>query len=88
MTKFEVLSLLMSIVAVLLIPMLVVAYRGIVKWTRTEERLEQIARDIAKLVVDKDKTHLDMLGQMKDDRNATNRRLEWLERNLWEKHGN
>jgi hypothetical protein len=40
-----------------------------------------------KLVADKDRTHAAMLEQMKEDRTATNRRLEFLER-LWIERGN
>jgi uncharacterized membrane protein (DUF106 family) len=46
------------------------------KWTLVEERL-------AELVKNKDETHAAMLNQMRDDRNATDQRLTWLERNAW-----
>lgn len=51
----------------------------------THERLNQIGRDIQKLVADKDKTHAEILEQIKFDRNATNERLTYLERRVWGK---
>ena len=85
MTKFEVLSLLISLVGVIMIPLLVMAFRGMIKWTKTELQLAQVALDLAELIRDKDRVHREMLDQMKEDRHATNERLTWLEQNLWSK---
>lgn len=58
-----------------------------IKWTRNEEKIATVAESITELVRDKDKTHQDIVNQMREDRNATNERLTWLERNLWRKLG-
>lgn len=83
MNNFQILSAMMTILGVMLIPLMAMAVRGLVKWTKSEVQLTQVAKDLAALVEDKDKTHAAMQEQMKYDRDATNRRLEWLEHNLW-----
>jgi hypothetical protein len=73
--------------------------RSVRNWTRMEIRLESLANSVEKLVVDKDRVHNEivareqevhneMLSQMREDRNATNLRLRWLEEHLWNRnHG-
>lgn len=39
------------------------------------------------LVENKDRIHAEMLGQMREDRQATDRRLRWLEEYLWRRGG-
>jgi hypothetical protein len=96
MTPYEYISIFLTLLGILLIPASVLLYRAIVKWTRTESQLMQISKDLRALIEDKDKTHADMLQQIKDDREsmmqmikedrkATNERLTWLEHNLWTK---
>lgn len=87
-TRFEFLSLLLSIIVLLIIPLIITMIRGIVKWTRTEDKLNTLMRDVSQLVEDKDKTHTEILAQMREDRNATNRRLRWLEENVWKGRNN
>jgi hypothetical protein len=48
-------------------------------------QLATLVRDVDRLVRDKDRTHAEMLGQMRDDRAVTDRRLRWLETHLWTK---
>lgn len=62
-----------------------VAYliKGAARWARTEERLEDLIMDVKKLVADKDEAHKLIMETLKDDREATNRRLRWLEEHLW-----
>lgn len=67
-------------------PTLVLMFRAAMKWTRVEDQLNNVADDLKALIVDKDKTHAEMLQQMREDRNATNRRLRWLEENVWNKN--
>lgn len=67
----------------MLIPALVLLVRLVVKWTKVEERLAELAEDMRELVKDKDKVHTELATQMREDRAATDRRLRWLEENLW-----
>ena len=76
-------QIVLSVIGILLIPIIVMLYRGVVRWTRTEDKLDQLVRDVEKLVKDKDATHSAMLQSMSDDRRATDRRLRWLEEYVW-----
>ena len=87
MTTSEWLTFLTSLVAILLIPAIVLLVRIVRKWTRTEDRLDAVATAVEKLVEDKDKIHQEMFAQMREDRNATNTRLRWLEENVWKSRG-
>lgn len=77
------LALSLTFLSVVLIPLIVLIYRGAVKWTRVEEKLDRVARDLAEVIKDKDETHRAMFDAMKDDRAATNARLRWLEEHIW-----
>ena len=83
MTKFDWLMLIMSLISILLIPALILLVRLVSKWTKVESGLLELTKDMGELVRDKDKVHSEMLGQMREDRAATDRRLRWLEENLW-----
>lgn len=76
-----------SVLAIMLIPAIGLLIRIVVKWTRTEAKLEELADDMRKLVENKDRIHAEMLGQMREDRKATDRRLRWLEEFLWRRGG-
>jgi hypothetical protein len=67
-----------------------------VKWTKVEDRLDNVSNSLAALVSDKDRVHRELADHMKADRQeltaqmaadrqATNDRLTWLERHLWSK---
>lgn len=73
----------LSVLSILVIPALGFLIRITIKWTRVEDKLDHIADDMVKLVQDKDKVHLEITRQMSDDRKATDRRLRWLEENVW-----
>lgn len=79
MTHFEVTSVILTVIAILIIPAVAILFRGAVKWTRTEDRLENLMTAVGKLVDDKDKVHAAMLEQMSQDRAATDRRLRYIE---------
>lgn len=85
MTADQRLTLILSAIGIVFIPTLAFIIRATVKWTRVEDKLAEMVDDMKKIVDDKDKTHTDMLRQMTDDRRATDRRLRWLEENLWNK---
>lgn len=85
MTPDQRFTLLILVISGVFIPMVIVLYRGIVKWTRTEDKLDQLILEVEKLVKDKDETHKQMLSQMTNDRAATDRRLRWLEENVWKR---
>jgi hypothetical protein len=83
MTRFEVLTLLLTVVSILLIPTLALIIRITRKWTRVEDRLDRVVKDLDKLVTDKDKVHAAIIATMKHDREVMDRRVVWLERNIW-----
>ena len=74
---------LMALVFTVMVAVLGVLVRVIVKWTRIEDKLTTVSEDLQDLVKDKDKVHKEMLDQMREDRNATNKRLTYLERSVW-----
>jgi hypothetical protein len=76
-------TLALSVIGIILIPMGIAFIRLIRKWTQIEDRLTDLAKDMRELVEDKDKVHSEILGQMREDRKATDRRLRWLEEHLW-----
>lgn len=83
MTPFDWAVILMSVVSVLLIPAIILMINVSMKWTRAQDRIENLTDDVQELIRQKDKVHADMLTQMREDRTATDRRLRWLEENLW-----
>lgn len=76
-------TLALSFIAVILGPLFVLIFRLTIGATRLSDRVVNIEQDLKDLVSEKDKTHQLLLSQMKDDRQATDRRLRWLEQNLW-----
>lgn len=83
MTQFDWVIIIMTALTALLIPAIGLMFRLVIKWTKTESRLEELTKDMRELVNDKDKIHSEILGQMRDDRAATDKRLRWLEENVW-----
>lgn len=87
MSEFQVITLILTVMTLLFLPMLGLLFRITIKWTKIEAKIGELTDDMSKLVADKDKTHKDMLEQMREDRNATNTRLRWLEETLWGRSG-
>jgi hypothetical protein len=82
-----------SALSVILIPLVVLLWRVAVGITKTGDQINGIEKDLRELVEHKEKDHADIYVQMREDRNATNIRLRWLEENLWQQirqqpHGN
>lgn len=86
--EFQLLVVLLSVMSVIIIPLFILMIRGIIKWTRVEDKLDQLVSDMRNIVIDKEKTHEAMLRQMGEDRMATDRRLRWLEENVWNRAHN
>jgi hypothetical protein len=84
--QFQLLTIILSFLAVVFIPTMILLVRGAIKWTRVETKLSEVADDLKQIVIDKDKVHQEMLSQMREDRDATNLRLRWLEENQWKTH--
>jgi hypothetical protein len=63
---------LLSLVFAVLSVMLGLVVRGAMRWARVEDRIDHLAADFTEIV-----------GQMRDDRQATNERLTYLERSVW-----
>lgn len=83
MTEFEWITVLLSVLAVLVLPTLALLVRMTVRWTRTEDQLQALISDVTELVESKDRVHSAMYKTMREDRAAADRRLRWLEENLW-----
>ncbi len=73
------LELLVTGIGVICIPTLIMLAKGASRWARTETHLETLIGEVRQLVQDKDKTHEEMLEQMRVDRDATDRRLRFME---------
>lgn len=85
MENYPAMTVVLSVLAILIIPALVVMVRGAIKWTRVEDKLDRLVDEMVLLVKDKDATHAEMLSQMRSDRDATDRRLRFIEE-AWMKH--
>ena len=83
MTLFETLVICLTILSVIVIPLFVVGFKVISHMTRMTSRLDELSSAMTVLVEDKNKVHLELSQQMHEDRQATNERLTWLERNAW-----
>jgi len=69
----------LSVMGILLLPTLGLVLRITIRWTRTEDRLSTVIDDVKELISSQDKVHAEMLAQMRLDRDATDRRLRFLE---------
>jgi|SRR5205809_684987 len=78
----------LTAIGVVVVPCMLFLWRSAVRWTRVETKLETIFEKLDEIVKDKDKVHQEIIVSQREDRLATNRRLEWLERNLWQRHRN
>jgi hypothetical protein len=58
-----------------------------VQWGGLRSDLRSINKDLIEIVKDKDDMQHSILDQMKVDREATDRRLRWLEENVWRNRG-
>ena len=85
MTKFEWTTVALSALAILIVPTLVLVIRLVIRWTRTEDKLDGLLGDVRELVEAKEKVHAEMYRTMREDRAATDRRLRWLEETLWKR---
>lgn len=74
------------VIAILIIPGLVMLVRITRKWAQIEDKQNQLIEAIEKLVEDKDKVHSELYNMMREDRDATNTRLTYLER-IWIERG-
>lgn len=83
MSAYQITTLILSIVATLLIPLVVFLVRGAMKWTRVEAKMDHAIHELKLITNDKDKVHQEIYVQMREDRAATDRRLRWLEEHLW-----
>lgn len=73
------LTVALAAVSVLLIPALAILVRGAIRWTRTEDKLAELVTDVKELVSDRDKMNAAILEQMRSDREATDKRLRFIE---------
>jgi hypothetical protein len=76
-------SVSLSIIALLLVPILRLMWNAGRAQQKIEDTQDTLIKAVQKLVEDKDKVHAEMIMQMREDRNATNIRLRWLEENMW-----
>lgn len=84
-TTVDILGVGATIVGLIILPVFFVLMRAMIKWSRVETKLDHVIERLNTIVQDKDKVHNEIVDQMREDRSATNARLQWLERNLWKK---
>lgn len=77
------LTIILTFVSVLGLPTLALLLRIQARWTSAADRLADVADDLNKHVEDDKRINTEMIGQMREDRKATNERLTYLERNCW-----
>jgi signal transduction histidine kinase len=83
MSKFEYISLIITITVVLLLPALALILRLTVRWTKAEVKLSEIAKDMHEMVEDKEKVHRELYNMIKDNRDHIDGRMRWVEENIW-----
>lgn len=76
----------LTIFTTLLVPTLWFMVRGAIKWTKVEDKLGTLIDQMKIMVMDKEKTHREMLETMRLDREATDRRLRYIEE-FWMSQG-
>jgi len=84
----ELISLVIGTVTAIVMPLTLLIVRSAVKWAKLESRVEEVIADVKELIGQKDKFHAALVDQMKSDREATDRRLRWLEEHLWRRDKN
>jgi predicted Holliday junction resolvase-like endonuclease len=76
-------GLILTVIAVLLIPILKLIWDAARKQQQIEDKQVELIRNMEKLVADKDAVHKEIIATIREDRAATDKRLRWLEENLW-----
>lgn len=61
--------------------------RGIRAWSAIDRKLTVIEASVTNHIVISDRTHTAISETLTQDRAATDERLRWLERNLWNSGG-
>jgi len=84
----EIVTLVLGVLTAFVIPLLTILIRITTKWTKVETKLDNLIEEVKSIVADKDKTHLEMYSQMREDRSVTDKRLRWLEENVWKHQQN
>jgi low affinity Fe/Cu permease len=59
--EYDWIIVMLTALAVLVIPAIVVLIRGVVKWTRAEERLSDLVDKVAVIAIEKEKAHSEVL---------------------------
>ncbi len=76
---------LIAALGLLVLPMLALMVKGTLRWARAESNLERLIIDVLNLIKDNDRVHTAIFEEMRNDHQATDRRLRWLEEYLWKK---
>jgi hypothetical protein len=82
-TEFQWISVLLSLITLMLIPTVISIIRIAMRWVRTEDKLDVLIQRVNALIHDKDEVHQELQERMREDREASDKRLRWLETNLW-----
>lgn len=70
---------LLTLIFMVISAILTIVVRGERRQTRTEDKVSQMVDKVEEIVRDKDRIHKEMLEQMRYDRDATNKRLRFVE---------
>lgn len=76
-------EIILSVIAVLMIPLLRLIWGAGQKQQQIEDKQVELIKNMEKLIADKDAVHREIIQTIREDREATNKRLRWLEENLW-----
>jgi hypothetical protein len=77
------LTIALSVMGVIVFPTLLLAFRAAIRWKGIEDKLGEVVTQLQEITEDEHRVHAELNTQMREDRNATNLRLRWLEENLW-----
>lgn len=76
-------EIILSVIAVLMIPLIRLIWGAGRKQQQIEDKQVELIKNMEKLIADKDAVHREIIQTIREDREATNKRLRWLEENLW-----
>lgn len=76
-------EIILSVIAVLMIPLIRLIWGAGQKQQQIEDKQVELIKNMERLIADKDAVHREIIQTIREDREATNKRLRWLEENLW-----
>jgi uncharacterized protein YoxC len=83
MSRAELLTIIITALALLILPALAFLVRITVKWQRVEDNLKEVTDDLTEIVKENAGAHKELYKLTKGMQEALDRRIRWLEQNVW-----